>query len=1574
MAANDPLNAPIAGDFGASEGFNDTNPKPVKPETGKAQAELDMAFRTDPLNVGTDFQGVDPEDAVAGQLEADFDPEESIYGTPQGFSGLVGKITHTVGDTIQGAAQGVDQFVNDPQRGDDLGHVVQGIQGIIQSLPIDESGSTQQLLSDTVGGVGQAARAVGGGVADAMVESANTIDDLLTTGLVHGASTLFGKTPEQLQQEHPNLFTTKHREIPDWLKPQGDLEGVVHTGTQWYAPFKALGTVGKLGAVANALGATSKALESLPGLSQVAHTAETLSAEYPRLTNLVKVAKDALAFEGKDILANATAFGAHEENLANILEQATGDNPLLGRDLWRALKSSKEDDALLGRVKNGLVSQFGTTAASALLSSVRILKALRGINGELKGALDKARLSQLLGDIDLHSAEFQGHIDEISQRDPAELLNQIFGQEEPKLLTGGTDNVAQEAAQESTAMVPNDDLDGSQLDGGDGPSGLSGGSESQTSGGDGRSKAAVEIYESDSPHEAAGKVLDNQDPLDADQQEAIRQLLQEKMHQTNEHFDEDAFQASINDALENGETIDIHEEILAAIPDKALENTETFQQVFPRVVKSTLQGVTRYVPHSERLNRALSIFGFDPGVERSTKALTGLHYAGDTQNALKIQIKVLENKVGESLILYGEAKASKDAGLIDEAYRELSRWSRAKTQAEFEYGLIGSELGRFLNERKIKVTDEQAMAAAHRAVQEAVEKARRNLPIYAKDGDTLSKEEADVMAAAAMDLYKGISGKGPGWRQKAAKYTSIFINSALGRMTFTGPLGTLYGGAFGGAYGAVGGSVIGGVGGAITHPDDPLGGYQKGATSGFNAGWALGSGVGAVGGGVAGVAGGMKGLKFTLGATQEIFYNNVLAHFSTLKSIGLNNALLKGYDTAGTGLGALAKGDMAQVQRTLDETGAFVRYMGEGVAAGLSVLAKGEKHPWDYTANNARVISKDGLRQYFGASAGDVLKGTKFEHFGNFSDKVVDNIGRVVNFPTGNMIGGLDTVFKVANMRAIIYTELKGKARDLYSMNEAAAHAYAAQHLDFVTHELIMGRAMKFKPGMPTYSGVFSRTQLKNINAKIIGSTDQFSLSHPLRASESAFNGGPKHSDRWIFKTGAKIDDLARQFGFAGTWTVPFAKTFFNAVQYGADNIPVLNRLSGTNREILKGNYGREAQYNLLGRTWLGAGLAAIGAGASMTGLVAPITGSRAAVSQQRAITGEGNYTLRIPIDGQKSATVRFDRMSPISDMMLSPARWWQWGSNTLDGGLDPGAATVSAMAMGTEAFSVGRFVRGASVGVDSLLNPTYSTADSLYRNVVVGGVGSVVMPGGRALDQVSMFTDPEYRDFNTLKEYVAARTPGVNNQMSPLYDPFGNERPRDDYIGTTQDWALNLTRGLTVLGVKYTPNDKISDELSRFGVQGYALTPPSKNVSRDGVMVALDHYRNAKGESLWDLSNKLLREDKRVGAIDGKMVTLREALNQLVHSEDYVKHQHDNTVSRVTGKTNRFVGSRWGSIQGLYSYAKDRVYGKFGILWSAENLNDYKDPDGNTLEKDLNDAKLKKSEAQLGPDPNNPQ
>jgi hypothetical protein len=544
----------------------------------------------------------------------------------------------------------------------------------------------------------------------------------------------------------------------------------------------------------------------------------------------------------------------------------------------------------------------------------------------------------------------------------------------------------------------------------------------------------------------------------------------------------------------------------------------------------------------------------------------------------------------------------------------------------------------------------------------------------------------------------------------------------------------------------------------------------------------------------------------------------------------------------------------------------------------------------------------------------------------------------------------------------------------MLGMDDQKATEFAATHIGPFINDLVAARQTNFDVNTPL-DGIFDVDTLKFEHQRMVDNSDTLRLGQPLQ--------GGRYSDRWVFKVGKGLDNLSRQFGIVGNWEMPFIKTFTNAVQYGIDSTPLINFASPYNRAVMRGEYGTAARNNLTGRTLIGMALGAAGIGAANGGLLSPLAGSKQAQKIERQLSHETLNTLRIgnPLSPDESVVLDFRKGTPLVDNLFLTGKMWQIGQSAWNQEISAGDALVaSALSLG-DSFGTQGMMRGVGVSLDSFLNPTYSTADNLYRNVVINMAAPFTLPGMRAWDNVTRFTDDTYRDFTTTgnfaedtRNYALSKLPGWSNLQSPSYDMWGNARPRNDYVGATEDSAVNVTRLLTPVGIHLVPHDKVLEEMKRFGAQGLTVQAPIKQQLVDGVLVPLDQFRDAEGRSLWDEYNDAfasVKIDDRISP--GKKVTVRDAMNQFISSPEYADLS-DSAVTRLNaGVQQRWVGSRWSQLAGYYLDGKQKAYNHLFKNYEDPSLNDhiyndFRNPAGMSLQE-----VIERTKRLVGQKPNEP-
>lgn len=1025
-------------------------------------------------------------------------------------------------------------------------------------------------------------------------------------------------------------------------------------------------------------------------------------------------------------------------------------------------------------------------------------------------------------------------------------------------------------------------------------------------------------YANETVNSTTKKVADAEEMFNAPGglREQKRQELQNLIDRmaTQAKFDPADYAQKLEAAVKSGQPVDIGEVLESSIPTEALSGVDGYKKVWPEVLQATTKGVKRFVSNAEQVERMVKMLATDLGDEAANKE----------------SMTVLEK-----LVSRGTAALSQAEELIT---LRLAADTLQKTVINPRLAKVGLALN---DARKFKLTEQ--------------------IP-------ALEKELNDLLSA-----------------NRTTKFLEEELSSLFGRglqATQINPAG------------------IDSLADRIfdrLRKDRPYLGQMEAAGPGYRRAWEQGLADVAehtdLGGKLAGhwtdsvfkvLDAGGKTVTFTGQALQEIFYNSILSNPITWKAIAWSNGMIKGAElggrvAAGPIVNTFFKSDIDATRQVLDEAEGLIRYLGEGTLTGLQVFAKNTPADLDYQEPLVGVISSEHIRSTFGSTLGDTLQKTMFEAPGRWADRAVDAIGSVIRIPTTRAIGGIDTIFKVANQRALLWMNLKQKAYD-QGLAGREAIEYATQHIDQVTEDLIMARSLssnfRTKGNLKEFTpkGVIPTDGLEGLHKQLSFETDRGTLNLPLTSSRTVTKGdgtkkvigGHAYSDRWAFKVGRNINEAAAQFGIVGSWELPFVKTFVNSIQYGLDS-STLGLLSPYIRDGLAGKRGTYEQTRLLGQQIVAGSLGVLGIGAAQRGMLAPPAATVGAQKQNVNLRKENAYTLKYEIPGSKSYTIlNFNRQSPIADSLFLPGHMWQLSQAYQKGSMSAGGALTAGSLILAQSFGAGRSVRGLSITLDTLLNPTYSTWDNSYRNLVVAGTGTFITP--RALNLGKAFTDPFYRDFSSDREsltgdvgsFFSSQTPGLSQNNSPAYDMFGNPRPADDYMGATNDIATNLVRGLTATGITYKPVSALNDELSRFGKLGNALTAPTKLLNVDGVPMPLDYFKDeTSGLTLWDEYNRFLREYEPED--DGN--TLQQVMEDFVSSEEYRTELKDDKVTHITGRRVQYKGSRWGELMLRYKLGKD--YAKESILGDENLLKLYTNKDGKNILEVLEESKNIQEEAQ---------
>lgn len=948
-----------------------------------------------------------------------------------------------------------------------------------------------------------------------------------------------------------------------------------------------------------------------------------------------------------------------------------------------------------------------------------------------------------------------------------------------------------------------------------------------------------------------------------DKAKALRDAIEEKAKEASKRFDSKKFQEGIEREIQSGEFTSVAEHLRNSLGDDVPLDIKSFKKTWGNVVESTVKSIQRYVPNAEQKSRAMKALALGLSEDNLLDKATGGYFE-----------KLLQGNVKAATVIE-EAAANRlqtEFWLREVARPEMLALRQLRHKARFLPGNEAKQLDKKIMELS------KNMFAAEESNKQLMSEAGRLLQTGQIKG--FSRPEVDQFVDYVNRLKMDAPFSGPGDKEVDEVLDAVADELNTGNPTKDAKHFSM---------------------------------FQRALNTASSVG------------------------EFTNSATRELFFNNVLGRFSTMKAIGFGNAALGTYQRAALTVGSM--GNAKLQQQSMNEIVGTLRYLGEGIAAGFDVLLTGRKNPLDYTPTNPSVISAEGIRQTFGKSFGDVHSSMAI------ADSAIDALGAVVNIPTKNLIGGIDTAFSVANQRGMLYGQLTRKASDL-GITGAGVHDYAVRMIDDVAEDLIMARTVDFDPNKYTPKSGVSLEELKMANYQIVTDTDTTKLSRPLRGSGApipeAMKGLPQNSDRWAFRALSAVDSGLQTvqkvpvIGLLGMPIAPFTKTFANALQFAAD-ASIVGALSPYNRRIIAGEFGERAKAQLMGQWALSAGFSVAGLGLSLAGYTDQMGGSKSAVLTNSRIDGESTFTVRVPGTELAYDTSKF---SPVAEQMMIPAKIAQIGISAGNRDADWYNGMVQGITLGMETGGSARFLYGGKQILTNALDPTYSTPDSLMKSLVIDPAASTLLPG--YIDDIRNMVDPVYRDpgydpnkgiWGNIQAKLGSRMPWLSEGYSPNYDLFGNPRPNDDYVGGTVPLALKAAKVALPGRFRYVNRSPLATEIKRFGQLGKTLTPLQRNLSVNlleaqrrmvetdatsaaavkgsGVTIPLDQFRNSEGKSLWDYYNENFATLKPYNGM-----TLTEKLDEIIESDVYKNQMKDNETTKLTGKRQTIVGSRFATIQ----------------------------------------------------------
>lgn len=1049
-------------------------------------------------------------------------------------------------------------------------------------------------------------------------------------------------------------------------------------------------------------------------------------------------------------------------------------------------------------------------------------------------------------------------------------------------------------------------------------------------------------------------------------EQTFREVIESKgeMSATPEAFQ--AIKESVEAKVKAGEPVDITEELSKVLPNTPLKNADGYRKAWKFVVETTTDSIKRFVPNAKQK-------------EAAAKALVA--GIGDKNS--------LGGEMGDKLVLDTVNDMLKEgahtAAVLEQAPAQLMEY---RFMADH---VIGPEV------RKLYGLLHHAVITGDKAAEKSLMETIQSRQSYMTQ--LLDTVEQNLSGAGRL-LQSGkveLSPEDAAFRQAFNKYKARNPGATMNDPLYIKTMA------------------------ATAHELETSGYTPEQANMLWKAAqtaWAVSGKLG-------------KGFDYlTKGVYQELWYNSVLGGIRTMESITLGNPMVWAVGRTLsdiTGSAFIKDGHIVR-QEVFDELEGSVRYLGEGLMSGLAVLTRSDMvkdgvprkgffgrsmAPLDYQPPSPNVISSDSLRQAMGWGLEDKAFESGLGYAGaKMGAWLWDAVGHVVNIPTSRLIPSGDTAFSVTAQRGILWAELKKEGRRRGINDETALKLFAAENIDNVTEDLMLSRASNFRKSKDAYvpeNGIFDRDGLLNINFRMTNDIDEARLARPLAVPKGRRGWAPDEvrdvnapvaSDRPLFRvlhhTQEALDSMPMSWLTRPIF--PFLKTYGNGIQYLADSTPLMLG-SSTNQRAIVGEFGQRAQSRALGRLAVGSALMGAGALAGISGLVElPPPNLAVARQNSKRPDRQGLHTLNLNLGTDSKGTewkaaVDLSRSSQILDPFFLAARVSRAGEAVSSGQTDMWGGSSAILSSVMELGGTNRLIGAPSQLMNSLVNPTYDTADNVAR-----GLSRVYAPPPAMLRNFKNASDPYMRDagyipggegipeniYNSWKSV----TPGASTTTGKSYGLFGEARMDPNYFGPEVPVYVRATRALTPVGLVVSENSPVTKELVKFQMQGKALTPVSKreslnmpevNGTGQAIKIPLDQYTytdaSGKTVSLWDKYNELFQNHPELDmSRAGKKMTLFESLNDLVSSNEYRAASQGNQVINVGGKRTFLTGNQWQQIWAKYSQHKELTREVLTEFLRTPQGKKFRNPDGETVQDTYKGITQQSLPPQVSPQPNDTQ
>lgn len=243
-------------------------------------------------------------------------------------------------------------------------------------------------------------------------------------------------------------------------------------------------------------------------------------------------------------------------------------------------------------------------------------------------------------------------------------------------------------------------------------------------------------------------------------------------------------------------------------------------------------------------------------------------------------------------------------------------------------------------------------------------------------------------------------------------------------------------------------------------------------------------------------------------------------------------------------------------------------------------------------------------------------------------------------------------------------------------------------------------------------------------------------------------------------------------------------------------------------------------------------------------------------------------YSIKIGKDWYQ-----FHRLGPLGMLMGLVADSHTLVNASEDGGPDEDSLALVTMIAVTKNVTSQTYLLGVSQFLNAMTDP------ERYGKSFVDSFATTLLPAGRGLQSLAEFDDPYAREAFSVMEKIAAKIPGISNDLPP----------RRDFLGRP---IMHEKPFISPIRVSEESTDPVDQELSRLQ---FRLSMPLKSI--DGISLTADQYTRylqLRGQVV-EIDGRTMEETIRETIADPRWARLPESADSSVQD---TKQRVINTIA----------------------------------------------------------------------------